>query len=55
MQKDGLIRQNECKKQAAFGERGYTMALVRAKFMELLALEADQEDANAFFTIGLFQ
>lgn len=31
-----------------------TMTLVRAKFMELMALEADQEDANAFFTVGLF-
>lgn len=31
-----------------------TMTLVRAKFMELLAQEAGQEDANAFFTVGLF-
>ncbi|EED31320.1 diguanylate phosphodiesterase, EAL domain [gamma proteobacterium NOR5-3] len=31
-----------------------TMALVRAKFMELLAEKGNQEDANAFFTVGLF-
>ncbi|MFT4768183.1 MAG: EAL and modified HD-GYP domain-containing signal transduction protein [Glaciecola sp.] len=31
-----------------------TMTLVRAKFMELLAQEANQDDANAFFTVGLF-
>ncbi|MFT7289267.1 MAG: EAL and modified HD-GYP domain-containing signal transduction protein [Halieaceae bacterium] len=31
-----------------------TMALVRAKFLELLAREAAQPDADAFFTAGLF-
>lgn len=31
-----------------------TMTLVRARFMELLASEADQEDADSFFTVGLF-
>lgn len=31
-----------------------TMTLVRARFMELLALDADQDDADSFFTVGLF-
>jgi EAL and modified HD-GYP domain-containing signal transduction protein len=31
-----------------------TLTLVRAKFLELLATEARQSDADAFFTVGLF-